>query len=131
MKPPLLQIAVEMKDLLRSPSSHKQPLRPGRGEPSCLSQLLNHAGLLCVHAGEAARAQCGPAECYLSLFSSFDSNVPVGVLWSDVPTPGRLQGFHRGPGAAESFIGTGYNCGSSLFKKRTLSYIISFFDTLC
>lgn len=29
------------------------------------------------------------------------SNVAVGVVWSDVPTPGRLQSFHQGAGTVE------------------------------
>lgn len=59
--------AVEMKDLLSSPSPHKEPLRPRRGEPANLLQLLNHAVLLCVcvRGGETVRARRGPVECYL------------------------------------------------------------------
>lgn len=52
-----------------------------------------------MHAGEAALARHGPAEYHL-----FNSNVPVGVLCSDVPTPGRLQSFHLGIGTAEGFL---------------------------
>lgn len=41
--------SAKMKDLLSSPSPHKQPLRLGRGEPTRFLQLLNHVGLLCEH----------------------------------------------------------------------------------
>lgn len=49
---PILNLltVVEMKDLFSSPFLHKQRLRPGSREPTCLDQLLYHAGLLCVHA---------------------------------------------------------------------------------
>lgn len=42
--------SAEMKDLLSSPSPHKQPLRLGRGEPTRFLQLLNHVRLLCERA---------------------------------------------------------------------------------
>lgn len=58
----------------------------------------------------------------LSLFyffhSSFDSNVPVGVLWSDVPTPGRLS-FHRGIGTSEDFLALDVIVALRCYKEDT------------
>lgn len=61
--------AVKIKNLLSSPSPHKQPLRPGRGESILLLQLLNHSRPLYVHA--CWRGSVGMAwSCWMScLFS--------------------------------------------------------------
>lgn len=72
--PPILRMptAVEMKDLLWSPSPHKQPLRPGHWESAWLCQILNHAGLLCLHElDNSVWPQHGSAEQYHRISCAF------------------------------------------------------------
>lgn len=76
---------------------HKQPLRPWWGEPTRLLQLLNHARLLCMWAHQIGSVSMAWS-CWITYYNimsppSFDTNVPVGVLCSDVPTSGTLQNF--------------------------------------
>lgn len=58
----------------------------------------------------------------MSFSPSFDSNVPVGVLCSDVPTPGRLQSLHQGLGTAEGFLALDIIVDPLCYKEDTLLY---------
>lgn len=96
--------AVEMKDLLSSPSPHKEPPRPGRRESLLASSSsLIIAGSLSVCACMLERQnERGTVLLnvisfflnYLFNFPCFESNVAVSVLCSDVPAPGRRHSFH-------------------------------------
>lgn len=95
-----------MKDLLSSPSPHKEPPRPGRRESLLASSSsLIIAGSLSVCACMLERQnERGTVLLnvisfflnYLFNFPCFESNVAVSVLCSDVPAPGRRHSFHWG-----------------------------------